>query len=233
MILRSATRMDQVSPALQFGGDKVETRSWESSSPQECHSPRRSVHTPAPCGLERDDSPPNLAKPEIYSVLTMENNPDESRDSTVEPLTPANLHILQEQESVVCKEEKHLDSDYGCSVPLIIDDDSDTIDQTDIEGKEDCYTIPAHSVDPIDNFGDYQDQMVDVPPSAAAEVQAPKRSDVCTIPQCLQFGTYLPREQQDKNVMISLEGAELWHQFYQAGTEMIITKSGRYDHLNL
>lgn len=44
----------------------------------------------------------------------------------------------------------------------------------------------------------------------------------------MRFGTYLLPEKQDKNIIISLEGAELWHQFYQVGTEMIITKSGRY-----
>lgn len=32
----------------------------------------------------------------------------------------------------------------------------------------------------------------------------------------------------DPNVKISLENAELWEQFHQIGTEMIITKLGRY-----
>lgn len=29
------------------------------------------------------------------------------------------------------------------------------------------------------------------------------------------------------NIDVTLEGADLWHQFYSAGTEMIITRSGR------
>lgn len=32
----------------------------------------------------------------------------------------------------------------------------------------------------------------------------------------------------DPNIKISLENAELWQQFHQIGTEMIITKLGRY-----
>ena len=34
-------------------------------------------------------------------------------------------------------------------------------------------------------------------------------------------------------IVVTLEAADLWHQFYQAGTEMIITKSGRWDTLSL
>lgn len=48
-----------------------------------------------------------------------------------------------------------------------------------------------------------------------------------TTPSPMLFGSFVSPGKLDPNVVVSLEGAELWHQFYQAGTEMIITKSGR------
>ena len=41
------------------------------------------------------------------------------------------------------------------------------------------------------------------------------------------FGSFVNPGKGDPNIVVSLESADLWHQFYQAGTEMIITKSGR------
>ena len=35
------------------------------------------------------------------------------------------------------------------------------------------------------------------------------------------------KSRKGSNIAVTLEGADLWHQFYSAGTEMIITKSGR------
>jgi hypothetical protein len=32
----------------------------------------------------------------------------------------------------------------------------------------------------------------------------------------------------DKNIKINLENRDLWHKFHNIGTEMIITKTGRY-----
>ncbi len=52
---------------------------------------------------------------------------------------------------------------------------------------------------------------------------------VDTNPSPMLFGSFVSPGKLDPNVVVSLEGADLWHQFYQSGTEMIITKSGRYD----
>ena len=218
--------MDQVSPALQFCIDKVETCSWESSSPQRDQSPCESIPAGA-CSADQGHPPAQLVKPEIYTVMTVESNPSESRDSTAEPLTPAGLQVLQEEESVVCKEEKD-SSDYSCG--MLPCDASGSSNGENTKTKKKPYGAHASSMDDIDTFGDYQTQMVEVPPSTSSEPPVTKCADICSIPQCLRFGTYIVPEQQDKNIMISLEGAELWHQFYQAGTEMIITKSGRYVH---
>lgn len=47
------------------------------------------------------------------------------------------------------------------------------------------------------------------------------------IPSPMLFGSFVAPGKADPNIVVQLEGADLWHQFYQAGTEMIITKSGR------
>lgn len=46
-------------------------------------------------------------------------------------------------------------------------------------------------------------------------------------PSPMPFGSFVASRKADPNIVVQLEAADLWHQFYQAGTEMIITKSGR------
>lgn len=205
--------MDQVSPALQYGLEKVETRSWESSSPHACQSSTES--TGLATSLEYQQQTESAA----YSVVTLEDNPH-SRDSSVEPDSPANLQI--------CKEEEQLSSnEYNCSMAL--SDDAALIEVADPSSPEvrskRGYNDSRASAGVYEE-GHYPPRIVEVtavPSSSAAEGQ------LHGIPQSMQFGTYLPPGKQDKNIVVSLEGAELWHQFYQAGTEMIITKSGRYE----
>lgn len=45
---------------------------------------------------------------------------------------------------------------------------------------------------------------------------------------------HMGREHQnrDKNIKITLENKELWQKFHAIGTEMIITKSGRWAHVS-
>lgn len=185
---------------------------------------------------------------------TMDGNPNRSRDSTSEPLTPPNLEMLHDPNAVVCKEK--LKVEYAaCDMPIggassvIAEEPAGTIKNKDDQG----YDFEQNpSVGSIENFGDYRNQMVDMgtgplpqpmaqsshsalvsstssSSSSAAEHPMSKCVELCggAVPACLSFGTHLAPEKQDRNVIISLEGAELWHQFFQAGTEMIITKSGR------
>lgn len=223
--------MDQVSPALQYGMDKVETCSWESSSP---HSLSGSLHNTSSCPLpEQGSSPSSLAEPEVYSVrMAVESNPNESRDSTEEPLTPAHL---QEQ---ACKEEEA--RDYSCGVAQNNAAMLECAESNGEEVKSKNYRDP-NAPSYLSAYGGYDysscaGQMVALAPpplpqasTSAAEPQEPEAepTESTAIPPCLQFGTYLSPEKQNKKIVVSLEGAELWHQFYQAGTEMIITKSGR------
>ncbi len=228
--------MDQVFPELQFGADKVETCSWESNSPHAAKSPSDVIYT-APCSQHRSSPTNNPTEPEVYTV-----EGPRSRDCSAEPLSPANLQIMQEQESAVCKEEVQ-GSDYSCGMhdAVLLDAGADPSEVRVKPKKE--YNLEPHASTSLDTamttYGEYsQDQtIVNIPPpppptlppsSAAATPMMPESGEIGTIPPCLSFGTYIPPEKVDKNIMFSLEGAELWHQFYQVGTEMIITKSGRY-----
>ena len=221
--------MDQVFPELQFGVDKVETYSWESNSPHAGKSPSDVIYS-APCPPQHRSSPANPTEPEVYSV-----EGHGSRDCSAEPLSPANLQIMQDQDPVVCKEEEQ-GSDYSCE---LLDAGADPNEVRAKPKKEYLNPQASTSLDAMSSYGEYSQDpaIVNVPPppppplpssSATANPMMSESGDLCTIPPCMRFGTYLPPEKQDKNIMISLEGAELWHQFYQAGTEMIITKSGRY-----
>lgn len=228
--------MDQISPALQFGLDKVETCSWESSSP---HSLDESVHNTSSCPQEQGSSPCNLAEPEMYSVMTVESHhPNESRETSPEPLSPSNLQILHDPDCIACKEElEETSSDYSCGMPMgnagLLEGAESNGEE--VRAKKEYHDLHASSsLDPIGAFGEYPshdhpNQVITLapppPPPSAAEPLTP--DDICAIPPCLRYGTYLPPERQDKTIIVALEGAELWHQFYLAGTEMIITKSGR------
>ena len=221
--------MDKVSPAVQLGGmDKIEAGSWEISSPRSS-----SCQSPACESIPTASDFAELDNPEIYSVETMSGNPNGSRDSTAEPLTPPPLEVLQVSDSQMPKEEE--EPEYSTT-------------------SED----QSLSVGAMESYGSYNSPMVEManipsqpvqqsvvqephstlvsstssPSSSSTAVEQPgsKNMDICggALPACISFGTHLPPEKQDRSIVIALEGAELWHQFFQAGTEMIITKSGRY-----
>ncbi len=211
--------MDQVSPAMQFGMEKVETCSWESSSPHACQSSDESILATS---LEHEHGDPT-SNQAAYSVLIddPENCLNTSRDSTEEPLSPSNLQILQHES--VCKEEQG--SDYSC-VPL----NSDAA-MLEVPRSKKGYRSNTLASSSLDDFEGSQIPNIMVPAGASSSsTSADCGGAVCSssIPQSLQFGTHLQPGMRDNNIVISLEGAELWHQFFQAGTEMIITKSGRY-----
>ena len=95
----------------------------------------------------------------------------------------------------------------------------------------------SHSVGSIhDNYG-YNPNEVVIPPYSASLPFSPSSTEVedkvCNskdggrIPASYSFGTNLTSEDQDRNIEVSLEKAELWQKFCHFGTEMILTKSGR------
>jgi hypothetical protein len=164
-----------------------------------------------------------------YSVMNLEES--RSQDSTP---SPANLQIMVMQESepaVAHKEDPDQHQSSGeydqCGIGHGEEADvPEPADSHEVSSKKKsrlrCRTRGSAS-----GFEDEEYQhIVDmtVPPTPTnAEVSEP-----CNIPQCVEFGTILPPGKKDPRIVIALEGAELWDQFFQAGTEMIITKSGRY-----
>lgn len=214
--------MDQVSPALQYGLDQVETCSWKSSSPHACQSSNDSTLAGS---LELSSNVTNPRETVAYSVITFEGNPpSRSRDSTS---SPANLHILQESDGSVCKEEElqqQSSGEYSCGMA---DASAAEPSPQEVRSKKGYHGYPDASASASAFEDENYQHIVDmtVPPAASAEEGT--GSDYRGIPQCMQFGTFLQPGKKDPRIMIALEGAELWDQFFQAGTEMIITKSGR------
>ncbi len=226
-------QMDEVSPAIPLRGmDKIEAGSWENAS-----SPSSECLSPTCDSMPSSSDFTKLDHHGIYSVETMDGgNPDGSRASTVEPLSPPPLEVLQVSEGGMPEGEGE-DTEFAS-----------TSDDQGLSGMED-YSAYQSPLMPIANTMPQQPQQqvaqephstlvssTSSPPSSAAvaatggDRAAVKNADICggALPACISFGTHLPPEKQDQNVMVALEGSDLWHQFFQAGTEMIITKSGRY-----
>ena len=223
--------MDQVSPALQYGAEKVETQSWENSSP---HSLGGNLHNTPPCPVPADSSPSSLPEPEMYSVrMAVERNPNQSRASTEEPLTPTNLQLVQAQSSI-CSEETPDQSTNMAQTSASAMMESTSGEEVRSKNHH-SQSAPSYHLGGLGGY-DYSGQMVTLAPpplpqpSSSASAEQPQEAntaDSAAIPACLQFGTILPPEKQNKKIKVTLEGDQLWQQFYQAGTEMIITKSGR------
>jgi len=224
--------MDKVSPAIALGA-------MEKVSPS--------------CGSRPKAS--ELDQPEVYTMATMERNPDTSRASTEEPITPPGLEVIQVTEADIPEgvedssgqvgygtpsEEQSLsvsamDSYGGYSSPIMEVSVSSQQQQSD-QGQQqqqpmvqEAHSTHVTSTSSPPTSAAIQQASGERPSAAAAATSKNSNMDICggALPACISFGTHLPLEKQDQNIVIALEGAELWHQFYQAGTEMIITKSGR------
>ena len=231
--------MDKVSPAIALGVmEKVDAGSWEDNSSQSstCQSPS--------CGGRPTAS--ELDQPEVYSVATIEGNPDRSRDSTEEPLTPPGLEVIQVSDAGIAEGGEE-SSNGQVSYGILSEDQSLSVNAVDSYGggyNSSSMMEVSGTTSQSDQGQQQQQPMVQEahsthvtstssPTSSAVQASGERpaaKMDICggAMPACMSFGTRLPLEKQDQNIAIALEGAELWHQFYQAGTEMIITKSGRY-----
>lgn len=222
--------MDKVSPALQYGLDPMENCSWESSSPHACQSSNDSTLT---ASVDLVSSQTNPRDTVTYSVMNLEGNP-QSRSQESTP-SPSNLQIVQEPGGALCKDELQGSSEYACGLTVSdnasIDAGSSPQEVRSKRAQHGYRTIHASG-------GGFEEEeyqhIVDmtVPPTpSSTDVSVSSgdhRSSIPAVPQCMQFGTVLPAGKKDPRIVIVLEGAELWDQFFRAGTEMIITKSGRY-----
>lgn len=191
--------MDEVSP--DFSTALVETKSWTEVD--------RNQGDDKELGLDRDYSPTRTCDEvqiiEAHTVVDINSTPldsecakNESDCSVAEVYTPR----------IVYKEE---DTNGETTLPTSVETLSAGIDESDLEPPAKKRSISAYPEQFIDD-----DRIADGVPSAN-ETTAPP----------MLFGSFVDPGKADPNIAISLESADLWHQFYQAGTEMIITKSGR------
>ena len=246
--------MDKVSPALQYGLEKVETRSWESSDSLAYQSPEESALSAATLDdRELEDSDAQETRMASYSVLAVEGGgQSRSRESTAEPISPPDLQILQEPEHGSCKPKES----YGAGgagtaeMPGVLSEADAAILEVaepsppEVRSKKSAYRnanlyeeAEGYRPSPPGGVINLAPPPAAVPPPSSAIASSGKgggagessgsSTDSRNTQQCIQIGTYLPPEKQNKNIGISLEGADLWRRFYQVGTEMIITKSGR------
>ena len=202
--------MDKVSP--DFGSNFVETRSWTVSD-RECEQNKEQ-------DIEISTSPTSLTCSsqiaEAHSVVDIDSIPveeesvrNESDCSVAEVFTPR-LSTKQEDESPVTIQSPSVESVqqaedlslHGTTYSVTVTQESDMQPPSK---KPNIATYPVDEANSVDQM------------QTSAEAN----------PTPMLFGSFVAPGKADPNIVVSLEGAELWHQFYQAGTEMIITKSGR------
>ena len=198
--------MDKVSP--DFSTALVKTKSW---TDVECTlGDDKNIDL-----IEDGSSTPiptcdGLRIVEAHTVVDIDTSPLEGECAndcfTSEVFTPA----------VACKQES-VDGETGLptSVETATHPEGTVmpagIDDTDLQPPAKKRSISSYA----DQLMDEEVNADSLPP--AAELPAPP----------MLFGSFINPGKGDPNIVVSLESADLWHQFYQAGTEMIITKSGR------
>ena len=202
--------MDKISPA--FDSTLVEAKSW---SDGDCHTSKEQIQEITACSPT--SIPCNRQIVEVHNVVDIhsipldeDGAPNESDCSVADVFTPI-LPPKQDDASVEPKLEEPLHQ----SEESVLSNRSSTIN---MEQEQDSMQ-PLSSKASISSFPDQYIEEV--------KTSEPIQSAVDTNPSPMLFGSFVSPGKLDPNVVVSLEGADLWHQFYQVGTEMIITKSGR------
>ena len=204
--------MDKISPA--FDSTLVEAKSW---SDGDCNTSKEQVQDITACSPT--SIPCNSQIVEVHNVVDIhsipldeDGAPNESDCSVAEVFTPR-LPPKQDDASVEPKLEEPLQQ----TEESVLSGPSSSIN---MEQEQDNMQ-PLSSKASISSFPDqYMEKM-------HVKTSEPIQPAVDTNPSPMLFGSFVSPGKLDSNVVVSLEGADLWHQFYQAGTEMIITKSGR------
>ena len=202
--------MDKVSP--DFASTLVETKSWTDGDCDSVEEQNIEITTSSPTTFTKSSQ--QIA--EAHSVVDIHSIPleEESRSdcSVAEVFTPR-LSSNQDDSpattrpsSVEPLQQVEESSLHGAARARSI-----STDESDLQP-------PAKRV----SISTYPDQITDeVNSIEQMQASAPNT------PSPMLFGSFVAPGKADPNIVVSLEGADLWHQFYQAGTEMIITKSGR------
>lgn len=201
--------MDEVSP--DFSSTVVETRSWTDAVCDQVEEQSIDTRTSSPTAFTISSQ---IAKANSVVVSTIpveeECGHTETDCSVAEVFTPRNP-------------SKQHDASPEATLPI----PCDVVQQTKLSA------LPATN---CNNGQDFQ------PPSRGASVSTYSENFMDEVkavesiqtsataeatPSPMLFGSFVAPGKVDPNIVVQLEAADLWHQFYQAGTEMIITKSGR------
>lgn len=137
----------------------------------------------------------------LVQVVNVETAPSESGGSLCDALTPGGAVEADQPEDILIPE-------YGGH-------------QYTNEDSKSTYRNQS----PIVNAEESQPTSVNVSQLQRNEVQ-PDAEQVDI--NSMASTPYVEPGKKDPRVHVSLEGGELWRQFLQVGTEMIITRSGRY-----
>ena len=204
--------MDKISPA--FDSTLVEAKSWSEDDYTPAKEQHQDVTACSPASI-----PSNTQIVEVHNVVDIhsipldEGAPNESDCSVAEVFTPS-LPPKQDGDAIA-----------ELADPPTLEDPPQHAEESILSGQPSSINMEEPDMQPPSakaSISSFPDQyMEEVKTSESIQPAADTNSSP------MLFGSFVAPGKLDPNIVVSLEGADLWHQFYQAGTEMIITKSGR------
>ena len=204
--------MDKISPA--FDSTLVEAKSWSDS---DCNPPKEQnedITTCSPISIPNSGQIVEVHNVvDIHSIpLDEDGAPNESDCSVAEVFTP---RLPPKQDDASAEPNlPNLEELPQQAEESVLSGPSSSVNMEQEQGMQ-----PPSAKASISSFpGQYTEEV-----KASEPIQPAADSN----PSPMLFGSFVSPGKLDPNIVVSLEGADLWRQFYQAGTEMIITKSGR------
>ena len=201
--------MDEVSP--DFSSTVVKTRSWTDTDCDQIEEQSIETNTPSPTAFTTSSQ---IAKANCVVVNTIpveEGCAHEETDCSVAKVfTPR-----------IPSKQRDANPEASLSVPydVVQQPEMSTLPTTNCSSATD-----GPNFQPTSRVATYPENFVDKV-KAVEPVQTPAAAEATPSP--ILFGSFAAPGKADPSIVVQLEAADLWHQFYQAGTEMIITKSGR------
>ena len=203
--------MDKISPA--FDSALIEAKSWSDGDCNPSKEQNQDITACSPISITN-----NSQIIEVHNVVDInsipldeEGAPNESDCSVAEVFTPR----LQ---------PKHDDASPEADFSKL-EDPSQQSKESILSGPPSSINMEEPGMQPPSkkaSISNFPDQYVE-----EAKTVESIQPAATTNPSPMLFGSFVAPGKADPNIVVSLEAADLWHQFYQAGTEMIITKCGR------
>ena len=205
--------MDKISPA--FDSTFVEAKSWSDSDCNTSKEQNQDITACSPTSI-----PSNGQIVEVHNVVDIhsipldeDGAPNESDCSVAEVFTPR-------------LPPKQVDANAESNIPPKLEELPQQTEESVLSGPSSSVNIEQEQdmqqLSSKASISSFPDQYIE-----EVKTSEPIQPAIDTTPSPMLFGSFVSPGKLDPNIVVSLEGADLWHQFYQAGTEMIITKSGR------